>query len=384
MSSRICQRGSWTKRPRINMYVSPDLGDSTNTPLQSAHTRSTVLDPLQATNTYEATSAYDSESLKALTSLDRLTAPATNSALFPYGTDANLWQDRTMPGMAWTPMGMGGTAPYAVTGDGPMAPHLSVSPLLTNGGMAYGVPVMPTAPMAMRQPYTMGYPMPVAPVPVRVPGVPDEEGSFPVLNTFVDSASNPTSDASRASLLQDSPFQPDDTETVTQSTYSTPQALYETSAAYPGAVGLRRTTVPSRSRSPSPRWATSSSRWDEHGNTSIMDFSKRGNTSATSKSRPFVCSYCSRAFARKHDLERHARVHVRMVACADHSRAIVRTFVPSAKEAFRGAMRCGATCTYWMRGLCANARRVEHGTSSPGGRGTSPGELGSTRHDEEG
>lgn len=347
-------------------FVFPDLPawllDETPTYQYSAHTRSTVLDPLQATNTYEATSAYDSESLKALTSLDRLTAPATNSALFPYGTDANLWQDRTMPGMAWTPMGMGGTAPYAVTGDGPMAPHLSVSPLLTNGGMAYGVPVMPTAPMAMRQPYTMGYPMPVAPVPVRVPGVPDEEGSFPVLNTFVDSASNPTSDASRASLLQDSPFQPDDTETVTQSTYSTPQALYETSAAYPGAVGLRRTTVPSRSRSPSPRWATSSSRWDEHGNTSIMDFSKRGNTSATSKSRPFVCSYCSRAFARKHDLERHARVHSgdRPYVCSECKRGFPRS------DALRRHMR------------------VEHGTSSPGGRGTSPGELGSTRHDEEG
>lgn len=27
------------------------------------------------------------------------------------------------------------------------------------------------------------------------------------------------------------------------------------------------------------------------------------------KSRPFVCGYCSRAFSRKHDLERHARVH---------------------------------------------------------------------------
>lgn len=292
------------------MYVSLDLVDSTDTPLQSAHTRSTVLDPLQGTNAYEATTAYDSESLKALTSLDRLVAPAANQAPFPYTADANLLQDRFMHGMAWTPMGMGGPTPYAVAGDGAMAPNMSVSPLLSNGGMSYGASVMPTAPMALRQPYAMGYPIPIAPVPTRMPGVPDEETRFPASNTFVDSASNPTSDASRASLLQDSPFQPDDSETITQSTYSTPQALCDTSAAYPSAVGLRGAAMQSRSRSPSPKWAPLSSRWDDYGSASLMDLSKRGDTSATSKSRPFVCSYCSRAFARKHDLERHARVHV--------------------------------------------------------------------------
>lgn len=44
---------------------------------------------------------------------------------------------------------------------------------------------------------------------------------------------------------------------------------------------------------------------------------ERSRTKPGTKARPFSCSYCSRSFSRKHDLERHSRVHsgVRPYVC---------------------------------------------------------------------
>ena len=42
---------------------------------------------------------------------------------------------------------------------------------------------------------------------------------------------------------------------------------------------------------------------------SMNSTARRGSDAKGAKARPFVCTQCPRAFSRKHDLERHARVH---------------------------------------------------------------------------
>lgn len=304
----------------MNLYVRPAV-DPVLTQNKSAHTRSTVLDDTATPTQWNVgMSNPDMEDMKAFLNNPRLMgAPSLPDMQVGAATPT---PDRQLEGLS-APSAYGSSADSYGGSWGSGLAHNTPTPTMTPsnalpfGASAPAPAVAPAAPLSggVRPQYHVPHLSPADPMPPAAPWTSEEELYYQNMAQYMDRASQIPAEANRIVQLKDPRFFnghdiiPDPTINHTASRAPSVSQVATDATSFGAAPTMRiATNFRSLSRSPSPR-ANKEARWD-YRMTTRHDTPGKVTSSANAKSRPFVCSYCSRAFARKHDLERHARVHV--------------------------------------------------------------------------
>lgn len=197
--------------------------------------------------------------------------------------------------------------------DSGLLPNAAASTMSSNTTASYGMQELdsntPFVPTVRQQPCNLGPVAQTDVLPQSAPWLGEHDLYYQSTAPYMDGASQPTSESSVYSASKDPLCYRESSVPSSQRAFPVSQGVSELRTPYQVPTTVPKVNIATRERSSSPQSMRGSS-WNVPGISTQPNLSKQATAASRSKSRPFVCSYCSRAFARKHDLERHARVHV--------------------------------------------------------------------------